>query len=48
MSDPSLLRERLESVLEALERIPRRMAGVPSAAFFAESDEGKDGWMPSA
>ena len=42
MSDPSLLRERLESVLEALERFPRRMANVPSAAFLSESDEGKD------
>ncbi len=48
MSDPSLLRERLESVLEALERIPRRMIDVPSAAFFAESDEGRDRLLPSA
>lgn len=42
MSDPSLLRERLESVLEALERIPRRVKGVPSAAWFANSEEGRD------
>jgi len=42
MSDPSLLRERLESVLEALERIPRRFADVPTAEHFAESEEGKD------
>jgi len=42
MSDPSLLAERLESVLEALERIPRRMADVPRAEYFAESEEGKD------
>ena len=42
MSDPSLLSERLESVLEALERIPRRMANVPTAECFAESEEGKD------
>ena len=48
MSDPSLLRERLESVLEALERIPRRLADVPSAECFAESEEGKDRWTPSA
>jgi hypothetical protein len=26
MSDPALLRERLESMLDALERIPRRVA----------------------
>ncbi len=39
---PSLLRERLESVLEALERIPRRFATVPSAEYFAQSDDGKD------
>lgn len=31
MSDASLLVERLESVLEALERIPRRLADVPTA-----------------
>ena len=42
MSDPSLLSERLESVLEALERIPRRMADIPAAEYFAESEEGKD------
>lgn len=42
MSDSSLLRERLESVLDALERIPRRLADVPSAESFAENEEGKD------
>ena len=42
MFEPTLLRERLESVLEAFERIPRRMMGVPSAEFFVASDEGKD------
>ena len=42
MSDPSLLRERLESVLEALERIPRRFADVPTAEHFAESEKGRD------
>lgn len=42
MFDPSLLRERLESVLEALERIPRRLADVPSAEGLAGSDEAKD------
>ena len=42
MFDPSLLRERLESVLEALERIPRRLAHIPSAECFTESAEGKD------
>ena len=42
MFDSSLLRERLESVLEALERIPRRLADVPSAEWLAASEEGKD------
>ncbi len=42
MSDPSLVHERLESVLEALERIPRRLANVPSADTLAKGDEGKD------
>jgi uncharacterized protein with HEPN domain len=42
MSDASLLVERLESVLEALQRIPRRLADVAAAECFAESEEGKD------
>jgi uncharacterized protein with HEPN domain len=42
MCDPSLMRERLESVLEALERIPRRFADVPTAEYFAETEDGKD------
>lgn len=42
MSDSSLLRERLESVLEALERIPRRFADIRSADDFSRSEEGQD------
>jgi uncharacterized protein with HEPN domain len=42
MYDASLLRERLESVLEALERIPRRFAAVPSADYFVSTEDGKD------
>ena len=42
MSDLSLLRERLESVLEALERISRRFADIHSADDFARSEEGID------
>lgn len=42
MSDLSLLRERLESVLEALERISRRFADIHSAGDFARSEEGID------
>jgi uncharacterized protein with HEPN domain len=42
MSEPSLLRERLESVLGALERIPRRLADVPSADWFTSSEAGQD------
>jgi len=41
MSDADLI-ERLEDVLTALERIPRRFAGVASAAAFLESEEGRD------
>lgn len=42
MSDSTLLRERLESVLEALERIPRRFADIRSADDFSRSEEGRD------
>jgi uncharacterized protein with HEPN domain len=42
MFDSSLLIERLDSVLEALERIPRRLANVSSAEGFSGSEEGKD------
>lgn len=42
MFDSSLLREQLKSVLEALERIPRRVAGVSRAEDFSQSDEGED------
>ncbi len=41
MSDADLI-ERLEDVLTALERIPRRFAGVDSAAAFGQSEEGQD------
>jgi uncharacterized protein with HEPN domain len=42
MSDLSLIRERLESVLEALARIPRRFADIQSPTDFVNSDEGLD------
>jgi len=42
MFDSAVLRERLEGILEVLQRIPRRMADISSADSFAESDEGKD------
>lgn len=42
MSDSTLLRERLESVLKALERIPRRFADIRSADDFSRSEEGQD------
>jgi uncharacterized protein with HEPN domain len=42
MSDNSLLRERLESILEALKRIPRRFTAVPSAEYFTQTEDGKD------
>lgn len=37
MSDLALLQERLESVLEALERISRRFAGILSAEDFTRA-----------
>ena len=41
MSDDSrLLRERLTSILEALERIPRRFAGINTPADFYATDAG--------
>jgi len=42
MSDSFSLRERLESVLEALERISRRFGGIQSPDDFLRSDEGID------
>jgi uncharacterized protein with HEPN domain len=42
MSDATLLRERLEDVPEALQRIPRRFAVVSSAEYFTLTDDGKD------
>lgn len=42
MSDSNLLRERLESLLDALERIPRRFAAVASAEYFKLTEDGKD------
>ena len=42
MSDASLLRDRLASVLDALERIPRRFAGIQSADAFLSNEEGQD------
>lgn len=42
MSDTGPQIERLEDVLTALERIPRRFAGIDSAAAFEQSEEGRD------
>ena len=42
MSDTAALIEQLEEVLTALERIPRRLAGIDSAEAFEQSDEGLD------
>ncbi|MGC1308843.1 MAG: HepT-like ribonuclease domain-containing protein [Phormidesmis sp.] len=36
------VQKRLELVLEALERIPRRFAGISTPADFVSSDEGLD------
>lgn len=42
MSDAGLLFERLQSVLTALERIPRRFAGISQPLDFLASDAGMD------
>lgn len=42
MSDSAWLRERLEAILEALERVPRRLAGVRSPQDFVASEEGRE------
>lgn len=42
MSDSTWLRERLEAILEALERVPRRLAGVRSPQDFVASEEGRE------
>ena len=42
MYDPELLVERLQTLLEALERIPRRFADIATPANFYASDAGID------
>jgi uncharacterized protein with HEPN domain len=42
MSDTSLLTEELEEILEALERIPSRFAGVENPADFTNSLAGRE------
>lgn len=42
MSEAGPLLERLQDILIALERIPRRFAGIDSAAAFLQSEEGLD------
>lgn len=42
MSHDPLLGERLEGVLEVLERIPRRFAGISTSEDFIDNPEGQD------
>ncbi|MGH9898557.1 MAG: HepT-like ribonuclease domain-containing protein [Pyrinomonadaceae bacterium] len=42
MSDANLLLGRLQSVLTALERIPRRCGGISQPSDFLTSDAGRD------
>ncbi len=42
MSDPLLVAERLEQVLAALERIPRRFVGIATAGDLLDTPEGRD------
>lgn len=43
MSDGELLAERLTSILEALERIPRRFAGINTPSDVSDTDAGVNG-----
>ena len=42
MYDPELLVERLQTLLEVLERIPREFANIATPADFYSSDAGID------
>ncbi len=42
MSEQTLLRERLQTILEALERIPRRFANIETPDDFVSSQSGID------
>ena len=42
MSDQTLLRERLQMILDALERIPRRFAKIKTPDDFVTSQSGID------
>ncbi|MDX2034321.1 MAG: antitoxin [Blastocatellia bacterium] len=42
MYDPELLIEKLEILLEALERIPRWFAGIAAPEDFTSSEDGMD------
>jgi uncharacterized protein with HEPN domain len=42
MSDVALLREVLRQIIEAINRIERRFAGIQSAEDFINTDEGLD------
>jgi uncharacterized protein with HEPN domain len=42
MYDPELLVEKLQTLIEALERIPRRFAGISVPSDFHASDDGID------
>jgi uncharacterized protein with HEPN domain len=42
MSDVALLREVLRQIIEAINRIERRFAGIQSAEEFINTDEGLD------
>ena len=41
MSEPSLVLDRLENILEALERIPARLATIKTAVDFQQSENGR-------
>ena len=41
MSEPSLVLDQLENVLEALERIPSRMETIETAVDFHQSEDGR-------
>jgi uncharacterized protein with HEPN domain len=41
MSEPSLVLDRLENILEALERIPARLETIETAVDFQQSEDGR-------
>jgi hypothetical protein len=46
MYERALLKERLEQIMEAVERIERRFAGIETPLDFIQPMQTMIGWMP--